>query len=97
MLGSVQTRVTYPDGYRVSYSSDFQMSLEHGVYECDELVIDSTSYCPDQVSHDKELVMKILLEKMNGVLEKIVLLFRVIEVGYNMLWKYLVMNFAIFH
>lgn len=70
MLGAVQTRVTHSDGYKITYSSDFQMPLDHGVLECDELVIDSTSYSPDQNTHDKDLVIKLLIEKIKKEIEE---------------------------
>lgn len=65
MLGSVQTRVTHPDGYKVVYSSDFQLPLEHGVFECDELVIDSTCSNPNQKDCNKESIIKILKQKIS--------------------------------
>jgi putative mRNA 3-end processing factor len=42
MLGCAQVRVTMPDGYRISYSSDFSWPTPQPVLECDELVVDST-------------------------------------------------------
>lgn len=46
MLGSVQVRVLYSDGYKAGYSSDFFWPLED-VIEVDELLVDSTNGSPD--------------------------------------------------
>jgi putative mRNA 3-end processing factor len=49
MLGCAQARVTMPDGYRISYSSDFSWPTPQPVLECDELVVDSTYGDPSAV------------------------------------------------
>lgn len=48
MLGSVQTVVVHPDGYRTGYSGDFGWPLDNPI-QVDELVVDSTYGSPGSV------------------------------------------------
>ncbi|MDG6909764.1 MAG: hypothetical protein JRN08_05295 [Nitrososphaerota archaeon] len=63
MLGCAQVRVTLPDGYRMSYSSDFSWPVPQKVLQCDELVIDATYGDPSAVrNYTRNDVQERLLE-----------------------------------
>jgi putative mRNA 3-end processing factor len=63
MLGCAQVRVTQPDGYRISYSSDFSWPLPGKVLECEELIVDATYGDPGCVrEYTRDLVKERLLE-----------------------------------
>lgn len=64
MLGSIQARVTYPNGYQTCYSSDFLYPPPLGVFKCDELVVDSTYGNINIKNYSQEDVLKILYEKI---------------------------------
>ncbi len=63
MLGCAQVRVTLPDGYRISYSSDFSWPVPMRILECDELIVDATYGDPAAVrDYTRENVKERLLE-----------------------------------
>jgi len=63
MLGCAQVRVTLPNGYRISYSSDFSWPVPQKVLECDELIVDATYGDPSSVrNYTRDQVKERLLE-----------------------------------
>jgi len=64
MLGSVQTKVTFSDKYRVVYSSDFFWPINLGAFECDELIIDATASIKKKIYLSRTELLNILLKRI---------------------------------